>query len=243
MRFRWLCLVLSFASQAHGIVNTEPLRYRLSQDHRLGQLQGAFGGKDGNSRGLFLNASLFGGLLSEPHLGFVDLSGKFAKFNSEVTDQSSFAHVRYNFRPLTWMHPEVYGQVESDKFRRLRMRALVGSGPRIGIVPEALFLGSSYMLEHEEEIDRNVLSHRWSNYLAVYLRFSETTVLANTVYYQPRFDKFADFRALNAWTFEIKLSKKFSTGVSLLVRYDSEPPAAVKRTDWELLNTLGWQVF
>lgn len=170
----------------------------------------------------------------------MNLSGGFGRFNGETTDQSGFGHIRYNYQPWPWLHPEVYSQLESDKFRLLTMRALAGAGPRFVGVQEKVFVGTSYMLEWEDETQRQFLSHRWSSYLSVYLRFSETVTLANTVYYQPRFDNFQDYRVLNAWTFGAKLSKRFVTGVQLMVRYDSDPPMSVKAADWELLNTLGW---
>jgi len=239
---RWFALGFLVTVPAHGIVNTEPLRYDLEKDHHAGKISGSFGGKDGNTRGLFLDMSVFAGFLSEPHLGFLDASGEYAQFDGEIKDQNSFLHLRYNYRPLSWMHPEVFGQLETDRFRDLKLRALIGTGPRFVLVKEFLFFGSAYMLEHETENDEKILSHRWSNYLSIYWNLDEVTV-ANTFYYQPRFDKFSDYRLLDSATIETELGKRFSSGVSFVIKSDSQPPSGVLSLDWEVLNTFSLHLF
>ncbi len=80
--------------------------------------------------------------------------------------------------------------------------------------------------------------HRWSNYLTLEWQIDPRAIIAATAYVQPAFDHFGNVRILSDTLFTFRVTKVFTAGVAASVRYDSEPPTDVLRTDGEIKNTL-----
>lgn len=144
---------------------------------------------------------------------------------------------------------EVFAQVEHDRFRRLTFRKLLGTGPRFALMqgePLAAYLGTAYMLESEtldvqagSGDDSAPLAHRSSSYLSLLAQPDDRVTLVSTTYFQPRFDEPSDYRVLSVTAAKFAISKLLTAGLTFTLRYDSEPPTGVQRTDAELNNTLG----
>lgn len=62
-------------------------------------------------------------------------------------------------------------------------------------------------------------------------------LLQNTLYYQPRFDAFDDFRFLEELEVMSRVATQFMFGATLSVLYDSAPTGVVP-TDLRLVSTL-----
>lgn len=81
--------------------------------------------------------------------------------------------------------------------------------------------------------------HRWTSYLTMRLAVLENQLLfQNTVYYQPRFDAFEDFRFLEELEVMSRVGEAFLLGVTLDVLYDSAPPTSVSNTDLRVVSAL-----
>jgi len=232
---------------AAGQVNIEPIRHSLLLRRHVLDLEVAILGRTGNSEGIDSSLALGVGLRSEGHLAFFQGSAEFGRFNGTVSVEKAFAHVRYNYELSPWVNAEVFEQVQSDVLQRLRLRQLVGFGPRFRLVEDErvrVALGSAYMYEYDAfNVARGApdapsrVAHRSSNYLSLYLPFDPGISLLVTTYYQPRFDQFADYRVLSETLLEYRLTTLFSLKLSFQLRYDSVPAGAVRPLDTELKNT------
>ncbi|MCA9596528.1 MAG: DUF481 domain-containing protein [Myxococcales bacterium] len=242
-------LGLAFARPAAAQVNVEPMRAKLEDDGLGGSVDARFAGRLGNSEGLTAGGDALIGGRSEPHFGFLALNGDYSRLNGSVQLARYFAHARYNFTLATRWWWEVFAQVEHDRFRRLTFRKLLGTGPRFALMqgePLAAYLGTAYMLESEtldvqagSGDDSAPLAHRSSSYLSLLAQPDDRVTLVSTTYFQPRFDEPSDYRVLSVTAAKFAISKLLTAGLTFTLRYDSEPPTGVQRTDAELNNTLG----
>ena len=110
-----------------------------------------------------------------------------------------------------------------------------------------VYFGTAYMLERDvivpvvgatgEENRRVQVEHRWSNYLTLQWQIDPRAIVATTMYVQPVLTDFSNVRLLSETLMTFKITKVFTTGISGVVRYDSDPPTGVLTTDAEIKNT------
>lgn len=182
------------------------------------------------------------------HYGFLNGDVRYGEEDGERFRNRSFAHLRYAYRIIPWLIPETFTQVEQNGFTLLQLRFLYGAGVRVRYVDTdrfRLFQGTTPMLEVENLNGSQVVRHpsstttvRWSNYLNVRLRVSETTFFVNTTYVQPRFDTPEDVRVLNEAALGVKITDHVTLRVALQVNYDSQAPDNVEDLDVILQNGL-----
>lgn len=247
LRTLGVCLLLSVPGL--GQVNVEPLRAKIPDDGIGVAVDAAFNAKSGNTDAVGAEGSGFFGARSEPHLGFVATSGEYARFAGELGTQRAFVHARYAHTLRPWLWAEAFGQLEHDNFSRLTLRRLLGLGPRLRLLSSdtaMAFFATAYMLESEalnipplSDDERDTLSHRWSNTATLILTPDERVTVTTTLYFQPRFDEFSDYRLLGSCTTEFAITKLLTAGVAISLRYDSRPPSDVERTDFGVHNKLG----
>jgi putative salt-induced outer membrane protein YdiY len=248
----WLIVGLSFSSQAIAQVNAEPLRSLKSsgedEDGLSGLVDVSLSGTTGNVNSVALVSSGFVRAREKRHMAFLFGKAEYTEFGSDVRIARSYVHGRYNYQLLKRWWAEAYGQIQQDKIRRLRLRELVGVGPRFGLVDEdnvEMFLATSYMLEFErinveggQPDEPEVLAHRSSSYVAITWQLDKTLQFNNTIYIQPRLDRWGDLRILNEGSLIIKITNRLQTKITSSMRYDSEPPSGVKNTDFSVANAL-----
>jgi len=246
-----LSLVVSLAlcpASASAQVNTEPLRKRIKLTGYSLIVEGTLTGDTGNTQGIQAGGGLGAGLASMPHLAFVYARADYSRFNGTTQVSKTFAHARYNYEFTEWLWGELFAQAQSDQFQRLKLRNLVGFGPRFRVLHADtfdVFVGSAYMLERDV-IDvapgaadrRDFLIARWSNYVTAHWDVDPRVILASTMYVQPAFRDFSNVRLLSETLFTFKITKLLAASVAGTVRYDSAPPSGVKTTDAEIKNAL-----
>jgi hypothetical protein len=176
---------------------------------------------------------------------FLTGSGRFAENADAPFISQTYLHARWTGMWHPRVGSDLFVQHQYNKFFRLKQRSLVGAGVRVEIVHERPVLvwgGSAYMMEFERidvapgASDRpETLDHRWTNHVTVRLSIYEgRLLLQNTVYYQPRFDDFGDFRVLEELEIVTRLSDYLGFGATLSVLHDGAPPETVKPTDLRL---------
>ncbi len=239
--------LLLAAAPAAAQVNVEPLRQQLSEDGLGGRVQASVAGYAGNTDGVVLGSGAFVGWRGSRHVAYAVLTGDYTKLNGEVSVAKWFAHLRHNYRLLPWLFWEEYAQIDSDRFRRVTLRQLLGTGPRFQLLDSEtaqLFYGASYMYEHTQlasdtENERGQGSaHRFSNYLAVTVRCDERISLSSVAYVQPRFDRPADLRVLSVSSADFTITDRLHSRLDVVVRYGSRVPPDIERADLELKNSL-----
>jgi hypothetical protein len=164
-----------------------------------------------------------------------------------------FAHVRWSRWWTERVATEVFAQVQYNEFIRLLSRTLGGVGARVTLLESTTadaYVGTGYMFEREaldipdgrrpETECVTCQFHRWTTYVALSVKLIEDRLgLINTLYVQPRFDDFSDYRLFSDGSLTISANDLISLSIGLLVRYDSRPPLDdVDALDITVKNTL-----
>ncbi len=173
-------------------------------------------------------------------LGSIDL----IKSDNQQLINSGFFHFRYNYKIKEWLRWEAFTQIQYNKLNGIRLRYLLGTGPRFKAVQVEKFktyIGTLYMLEYEINNDRTqrLLQGRFSAYLSFSLRPIKTLEIVSTTYYQPRFDDTKDYRISTDNSISFRFHKILSFGVNFRLNFDSRPPVgAVTTLTYQLENKL-----
>ncbi len=237
-----------YLAPARAQVNTEPFRKRVKSTGYSFFLQGTFDGHTGNTEGVTADGLVGAGVADRRHLAFAFASIDYSKINEVVGIDKSFAHVRYDYeltRAASW---EFFVQAQSDHFQLIKIRDLVGTGPRFTLYDDGrfgLFLGVGAMWERDVydlapggPDARLQTAARMNAYLAAHATLSNGIDAVTTTYVQPRATDPSDIRILSESGFIFKISTWLSTAISFVGHYDSNPPPGVLPTDTELKNAV-----
>jgi len=243
-----LFITITVTSTARAQVNTEPLRKRINAIGYSLVIEGSVTGSTGNTEGIQAGGGVAAGFATKPHLLFGYVRGDYSRFNHTTSVAKAFAHVRYNYEFTEWLWGELFAQMQSDEFQRLKLRTLFGVGPRFRVLHADTFdvyAGTAYMIERNviavapgaSDANEIVLA-RLSNYVTAHWDIDTRVVLATTLYVQPQISDFSNTRVLSENVFGFKVTKVLTASISGTVRYDSAPPSDVKTTDTEIKNSL-----
>ena len=171
-------------------------------------------------------------------------SASFGWQGRESFSNEALLHARQVFRTQAQLQPEVFAQVNYDKARLLTFRGLFGAGIRVRLYQSdanQLWLGSSYMFEHEHLQLSDTAAHpvktsvhRWSNYISMAIGIGDRSRITSALYVQPQVDAPEDVRLLSQTTLAVGISGQFSLVVSLDMHYDSRPPDDIHSLDTRL---------
>jgi hypothetical protein len=253
---RWLSLgallpsLLGAPLEAEGQVNVEGLRKSLTGSGVHGTLNGSLTTYQGNTMGSELGGAAMIGYREARHLVYLSASSNYSRSGGEARVANAFAHFRYNYVLSPRLAAEAFTQVESDQFRRLRLRSLVGFGPRFTLVEGeggALYYGVSYMYVHTtlgasvaDTPVRPADVHRFNNYAALLVVLDpERAALGNTLYFQPRFDDLRDIQLLDVLSLDVKIAGRISASMQATLRYEAPVPPPIKRVDLAVKNLIG----
>ncbi|MDQ3368114.1 MAG: DUF481 domain-containing protein [Myxococcota bacterium] len=178
-------------------------------------------------------------------LGLAVARGGYGKSRGLTLTRRSFEHVRARVTLDCRWRWEAFAQHEYDAFRRLSVRAIVGTGPALQIVATkdiGILAGAAYMFELEHLDDRagtsdagdRSVAHRASFYVTGTETLGSGVSIAETIYVQPRFDDPSDVRLLAEVSVTSKLTKRIALSDALIVAYDRTPPDGIKRYDTQL---------
>jgi hypothetical protein len=244
------CLMLVTPGAARAQVNVEVLRKQLTEQGVHGKLGGSITTYSGNTTGTELGGSALVGYRDGRELVYFSTNANYANLGGDVQVANAFVHFRYNHVVNDWVAAEAFTQGESDRFRRLRLRTLVGVGPRFKLAESevvSLFYGVSYMYEHTslgasvaDKPVRPADVHRMNNYAALLIVLEpKRAAVTNTLYCQPRFDDFRDLRLLDILSLDVSITGVISASLQATLRYESPVPESIKAADLTVKNTLG----
>jgi Protein of unknown function, DUF481 len=180
-----------------------------------------------------------------PFLGLALARGEYGTSRGLTLTKKSFEHVRIRAELDCRWRWELFGQHEYDQFRRLSLRALIGTGPALQIIDTAtvgVLAGAAYLYEHERldtrpgtlDAGRRTTAHRGSVYLTGHEDLSPGVTIVETVYVQPRLDAASDVRVLGELSVLTKLSSRIALKDSFNVAYDATPPDGILTYDTAL---------
>lgn len=245
-----LAALLGMPPAAEGQVNVEGLRKSLTGSGVHGSLSGSLTTYQGNTRGSELGGTGLVGYRDGRNLAYLSASSNYSRSGGEARVANAFAHLRYNYVLGPLVAAEAFTQVESDQFRRLRLRTLLGFGPRFTVAEGeggAFYYGLSYMYVHtslgSSVADRPVRPadvHRLNHYVALLVVLDpERAALGNTLYLQPRFDDLRDIQLLDVLSLDVKITGHLSASLQSTLRYETPVPPPIKRVDWVVKNLIG----
>lgn len=218
--------------------------------------QGTSGGAElsldwrtGSTHLLVARGVVIGQWRSEKHVVLGVARGEYGFANGDIIVSKFLEHARYRYRFTDWLAGETFIQHELDAFRRLRLRALVGAGPRFTLWRSdeaSLVLGVAAMLEYEQlrhddapDAGAEHLDPRLSSYVIGRVRVMENMSFVETLYVQPRLTDVSDVRLLNETLLSVEPNKRFVFTTGLVLTYDTSPPATVPKLDTQLRTGIG----
>jgi hypothetical protein len=241
----FLVTLMMAPATARSQVNVEPFRFQLKDRGFGARLAASAASYAGNTHGVALSGAAFGGFRSSAHLGYLATSGSYTALGGTVSIANWFAHLRHDYELQERVSWEEFAQLESDRFRRITWRELLGTGPRFRIVDVEwlqLFLGAAYMYEYTTlsgAADRGKGGvHRSSNYAALTLRADPKISFSSVTYFQPRLDQPSDFLVLSNHDADFEITGRLHSKLSAKFRYDPLPPPGVEPADLELSSGL-----
>ncbi len=252
MRFYWLLPLTAlssvlFSREASAQVNVEPLRQQVTARRFGAHIAASTDAYAGNTQGVVFGSSALLGGRTERNFGYLDVSGDYSKLGGIVSVAKWFAHLRHNFELDHGIWWEEYAQIESDRFRRVQLRELLGTGPRFALFqskPFELFVGVSYLFEHTALDSADVdprgqgTFERLSNYVAVTFKPDERILISTVDYVQPRIDRFSDYKVLSVSSVAFTITTHLQSRLDATARYESFTPSDVRSADLELKSSL-----
>jgi uncharacterized protein DUF481 len=232
------------------IVNVQPLiaSQQSGADGVSGAVEGSADVRSGNTRLVSLSASGLGEVRRGRHLLFLLARGDFAEKSGDPFVSKDLEHLRYRLTISEPFEAETFVQHDRDAFRRLALRVLVGAGPRLHLQPFGGFeaaVGAAVMLEHErlgggDEPDAGSENDdfRLSTYLFLSTEIGPRLKLGNTIYVQPRLDRFHDVRVFNELALIARATEHFAVKLTYTSAYDSAPPEGVIPLDTTLKGAI-----
>lgn len=167
--------------------------------------------------------------------------------NGQSFTNNIFYHVRYNHKLTKVLRWEVFTQLQQNNVTGIRHRFLAGTGPRWKIKNSpnfTLYVATAAMFENERENIDPPLIHddvRSSSYITGSLKPIEELEISGTLFYQPLFKDFSDFRVLNELRFSYKIFKRLALTTSWYYLFDSEPAASTPKLNYSISNGLEWE--
>jgi len=239
-------LLIAPVAQAQ-IVNVSSLAGKAVKDGLSGSAKLSVNYQQGNTQLVLASAAatgfyrFCGNTFLLTASGAYGLNGPPGEWKDDPFRERTFEHLRYRRDVTEVISWEAFLQHEYDRWRRLNLRALAGTGPRFDITlgkDDHLALGIAYMAQYEELLkpkDGDPLSgwleHRMSSYITFSHKFNKRAAISGSAYFQPRIDAFGDLRALFEASLVVGITDKLGLSVAYKLAYDSEPPAEVIGTE------------
>ncbi len=210
-----LCCVLMVVSAQ--IVNIEDKRQGYDTLGYFGQLTGNFNWVRNTSNIITINGLARLDVL-QPHTRWLVLGqSSLIRSTSGRFINDRFTHLRYGRKLRPWLTVEAFGQLQFNELLEIKLRGLLGVGPRLRLAEEErleAYLGVLYMYEYDdlgvEEEKRFYRDHRLSSYLSFKIKLTEQLTLANSTYYQPILFDFTFPRVSTVTDLSVAISGKFS---------------------------------
>ena len=238
--FAFLFFLLISITAECQILNAESLRKVTDTSGFSGSMSASFAVKRNVNDFLTIGSDIHIQYKMKDHLVLFKNDVAFQKIEGENFDNSLISHIRYNYRFHPRMAWEIFLQGQYNKVNLIDFRGLVGTGPRIKLTTSEkykFYLGLLAMYEHENVIDGVTPTQkdfRASTYLSFSLYPSDHVTIISTTYYQPRIDKFHDYRISSMSSLVVDLFKNFALKTSYTFTYDAFPAIGIPNSQYDL---------
>lgn len=183
------------------------------------------------------------------HLLLAAANYDLANAEEESFVNNFYIHLRYNYKINHWLRWEAFVQSQTNEPLGLQFRQLFGTGPRFKLKLNKdadVFLGTAYMYEYEKTVPPTMEMlnlHRWSNYASLNIHIPKLNgSIISTIYYQPVFSDFTDFRIMNDTRVDFNLTAKWRVYTRFSYLFDSKPPANIRKTALNFEQGFGFTI-
>lgn len=162
--------------------------------------------------------------------------------NGKSLNDNTFYHLRYNYKVNKWMSWEAFTQLQLNDITRIKLRRIAGTGPRFKLAGGKKFklhAATGAMYEYEKEETIPIISHsdlRSTSYISLNYDPSENIRLSGTVFYQPLFRNYHDYRVLNEISAKFNFVKHLSFKVIWYYLHDSKPAGGTPKFNYSISN-------
>ncbi len=159
-----------------------------------------------------------------------------------------FVHLRYNQKITNLFRFEAFVQSQHNELLNINARNLAGVGLRFKLVSREhvrLYIGNAYMYEEEKSDEFNTKNYhqRNSSYLSISATIAKSNVsIINTVYFQPRYGNFSDFRVLEQFKLNVPINKTLSMFTLFDYYHDNETPSGKSQFSSNISIGLGLNI-
>ncbi len=163
------------------------------------------------------------------------LYGEYQILESNETEflEESLLHFRYNRKLSPLLRWEAFTQVQKNKINKIKLRWLLGMGPRLKLLENSylkVYLGIIPMYEYEVlESSQDKYKHdlRLSNYLSFTLELNEVLSWVATTYYQVLPYGWSDFRIYCDSAIKAAINRHLDMTFTVLYGWDARPVEGV----------------
>ena len=171
------------------------------------------------------------------------VSGDFGWEDGESFSNAVLFHVR-NIREISRsLKLELFGQIDYDAEHLLIWRALAGIGTRVQLFSEKSsesWMGNSLFFEREEYDLMPSAKHpsqtngiRFNTYLTLGKKLKDFFTWHGVIYYQPKIDKWNDFKLIAETGLVIEIEDKISLSIGFNYRFDNAPADGIEKNDYK----------
>ena len=165
------------------------------------------------------------------HIYFVTGSANLVRAEGNDFQNSWFLHGRYNHKFTKLFRVEAFVQYQNNQLLVIDSQFLAGGGVRLKLINREQvsgYLGNSvmYEIENSQEYDQQNTNLRNSTYFTLTYAPGENKIhLVITVYFQPLYSDFSNYRILEQFLLELPVSKALSLTATFNYSLISVTPA------------------
>lgn len=232
MRFAFL--ILFFPTTVFAFIDIEAVR-RDAVPGFNGKSSLTASGQSGNSERVGLSFSTLNmqRFTTDDLLFLGDIN--YSKAAGVEDASNGRAHLRYTHLPREWLAYEYFSQTEYDRFRKLLRRDLAGANLRHRLSHSdttSLFAGYGAFYEWEHWTEGGHHDRLRANiYASLTSKLTPTLSTAATVYYQPSFTAFSDYRLRMQSSAESTITERLAMQLQLSIDSETVRAEGVKPTD------------
>ncbi len=173
------------------------------------------------------------------HVTWTELSAEYGETNNVENTNRLYMHIRHIYA-LTQeaLRGELLAQLQRDKFKLIRERAIAGAGVRakafelLESSKGYLGVGGFYESINYTSDDKTENQVRINSYFTYTAGFNKDSSLSYTLYYQPIADDFNDYIQSHKFQLKLHVFKELSLNFRLSYDVDSKPPVGINKYDF-----------
>jgi hypothetical protein len=207
----------------------------------------------GNTDVLTLKTSFRSDYVWKSSHTFVVTNFRLGRKDGKSFTNKGFVHLRGIRAINQTLMMEGFLQKQFNESIRLDDRELAGGGLRLTVMHPSkksrylsllhLYIGIGAMWEYErldldQELETNLF--RSTNYFTARLALDERVTASTTCYLQPALENLSDYRILLETNLRLGITDNLAFNNVLSLRYDSEPPASIERSDLEIVHGISY---